>query len=165
MPLTSKVEVKITGTASRTLDLISPTATLSVTKSQSFANGTGANQANIEFTDTRTLNDGANETLDFHDGSLYSSMGVALVLTKLKALLIHNKGLASLQIGGAATAQLGIVLDGASDKIVIKPGGVLAITAPDANGVDVSTNSKIKITHAGDNANAVDYDIVAVGVQ
>src|SRR5216684_8384159 len=71
---------------------------------KALANGSGANQANQIFYDTRTLAGTANEVLDLFAGTLKDAFGNGIVLGKVLAILIKNHDDASgtLTIGNAA---------------------------------------------------------------
>lgn len=164
MSLTAKLNILLNITHTKDLDLNTLRDAINLTKGVSLANGTGANQADAIFHDSRTLADGANETIDLHDGSLEDAFGDALTLDKLKAIYIKNNSSdAYLHIGGAAATQLGLFND-VSDILKLPPGGEFLMTAPDANGIDVSTNSDLKLAHDGTGSSSLTYDIIAVGV-
>ena len=163
--LATTVGASISSTVTKQDELSTLTDVLSQTYNATFAKGTGANQADSVFHDQRTLADGANETLDFTDSSLTDKLGEVINLSKLKALAIKNgSSEADLIIGGAASNQLPIFADG-TDKLNLPPGGRFIFISPDANGVDVSTNAKIKFEHDGTGSDPLVYDISVVGVQ
>ena len=131
------------------LDLSNTIDQVNMTRGKNFGNGTGANQADTIWHDNRTLADGADETLDIFDGSLTKADGVALTMSKLKGIYIRNNSTdANLEIGGAAATQLGLFAD-VSDILSLPPGGDFLMTAPDANGIDCTTNAHLKIAHDG----------------
>jgi len=129
------------------------------------ASGTGADQADTLFHDERTLADAANETLNLYDsGTLTDSVGNALTMETLKVLLLENTSSdASLKVGAAASNAVGLFAD-SSDIEVIKPGGHMLWTAPDATGLDVTTNKNLKLEHDGTGSDDLVYRIVLIGV-
>ena len=127
--------------------------------------GTGANQANVLWKDTRTLADGANESLNLHDGSLKNGFGDSVAMTKLKILYIKNKSTDANCVVGAATNPVPLFGDAASDTLKIHPGGTAVIVAPDADGINVVTGVNLKILHDGSGTSTMTYDIIAVGVE
>ena len=146
-------------------DLSSVNDKLSFTAGANFADGTAADQANTLWSDTRTLADGANEELDIHDGTISNNFGNPLTLTKLKGLYIRNNSAdANLLIGGGATTPIGIFSDAANDKLKLPPEGENLFIAPNVDGVDVTTNSHIKIAHDGTGTATLTYDIIVIGV-
>lgn len=131
----------------------------------SWTYGTSASQVNVIYADTRTLADGANETLDLYaSGSLEDVFGTALTMTALKLLYIKNNSSdATLKIGGGASADLDIFAD-TSDKALIKPGGFFLWIDPSAAGLTITTNKNLKIEHDGTGSDTMDVDVIALGL-
>jgi len=147
----------------KSLDLGDVTANLTLTRGEVLQDTTAALHADVVYHDARTLADGANETLDIHDGSLSDAFGDALTIDKLKAIYIKNNSTdANLLIGGAAATQMGLFND-VSDVLKLRPGGELLLTAPDADGIDVTANADLKITHDGTGSSELTYDIIVAG--
>ncbi|KPK71858.1 MAG: hypothetical protein AMJ84_05420 [Acidithiobacillales bacterium SM23_46] len=164
MALTANLSLGLNIEFSKSLDLSTPKDTLSQNRGKTLNNGTGADQADTVWHDKRTLGDGENETLDFHDGSLSDPLGGALTLDELKALYIKNYSSdAGLKIGGAAANALGLFAD-ATDILLLPPGGELLFTAPGSGGIDITTNSDLKLEHDGTGSSSLIYDIVVIGV-
>lgn len=164
MSLIAKLNLLLNITHTKDLDLNTPRDVINSTRGASLADGTGANQADALWHDNRTLADGANETIDLHDGTLEDAFGDAVTLDKLKAIYIKNNSTeANLFIGGAAATQLGLFAD-VSDVLKLPPGGDFFMSAPDANGIDVSTNSDLKLEHDGTGTASLTYDIIVIGV-
>lgn len=138
---------------------------LTNTLGPSFTDGTGANQIQTLYHDTRPLEDAANETIDLEDGSLFDKFGVAVEIQKLKGLYIKNLSTtANLLIGAAAATQLALFGAPANDILSLPPLGEFFYFAPDATGLDTSVNAKLKVEHDGTGASAPGYNIIAVGV-
>ena len=164
MSLTAKINIILNIVHETSLDLNTPKDSISLTRGKAFTNGTGANQCDTIFHDNRTLADGANETLVFNDSSLTDAFGAGVAIDEFKALYIKNNSTdANLEVGGAAATQIGLFKD-TSDILVIKPGGEFLYIAPDASGLDVTTNSSLKVAHDGTGSSSLTYDIIAVGV-
>lgn len=127
--------------------------------------GTGAGAVNVIFADTRTLADGANETLDLYaSGSLLDIFKQALTIEALKFLYIKNKSSdATLLVGGGASFDLDIFAD-TSDKVKVKPGGMICWTDPSAAGLDITTNKNLKLEHDGTGSSSMDIDVIAMGL-
>lgn len=168
MALTSlaiAIKAGVSGNVSKVDELSTLTDTISQTYDVTFAIGTGADQANGMFQDQRTLADGTGEELNFTDSSLTDKLSEAINFATLKALLIKNgSAAASLIIGNAVANQLGI-LGGATFTLEIQPGGTFLWLAPDATGLDVTTNATLKLLHDGVGGQDLVYDIIALGVQ
>ena len=124
-------------------------------------NGTGANQANELFADNRTLVASATENLDLA-GSLINAFGTAIVFDKIKALIVKAApgNVNDLLVGGAASAQASSFFG-----VKVKPGGMVAFVAPDANGYDVTATSAdlLKIANSA-GGTPVSYTIIIIGV-
>ncbi len=165
MALTSKISVGIVGTLTSALDLVTSSAPLSFSKTHDLANGTGANQADKIFSDTRQLAASATENLDLA-GVLTDAFGATLTFTKIKALMVAAKSTNTndVLVGGAASNQFLSWVGDASDVVKVKPGGMFLITAPDANGLAVTATSGdlLKIANSA-GSTVVDYDIIVIG--
>lgn len=165
MSLVTSITLNIAATYAGSPDLSTLRDVLAQNYNIALATGTGANQADVIFHDQRTLADGANEVLDLYaSGALLDPLGVALTIETLKALFIYNQSAdAALLIGGGASNDIGIMAD-TSDKLVLKPGGKFIWTAPDATGLDITTDKNLKLEHDGTGTDTLTYDIVAIGV-
>jgi hypothetical protein len=166
--LTARISLGFTTTYTSTGDLSTPTDAMNIARTIEFTSGTGANQANVIFADSRGLVDNAdndaNEVLNLKDsGTLLDPLGTALTLTKLKAIYIYNTSTtASLKVGGGTTP-VGFMAD-ASDILTIPAGGKLVLTAPDATGWDVTTNKNILVMQGGALTGTLTYEIICLGV-
>jgi hypothetical protein len=129
-------------------------------------NGTGANQANALFTDTRTLSASATENLDLA-GSLVDAFGATIAFDKIKALIVKADAanVNDVLVGGAASAQASAFFGDVTDVVKVKPGGTVAFIAPDANGYDVTatTADLLKIANSA-GSTSVSYTIIIIGV-
>lgn len=134
------------------------------TRGVSFADGTGADQADTLWQDSRTLADDANETLNLHDGTLIDSFGDAVTLNILKALYVRNTSTdAILLIGGVDVNCVGLFVD-PNGVFKLRPGGDLFISAPDINGIDVTGDPNLRMEHDGAGDSNMIYDVIIVGV-
>ena len=167
MALTANFVLNVNFSFTNPLDLTTPKDTGQLTLPLALTNGTGDNQADKIFHDERTLSDEGTETLDFHDGSLTDAFGNALTLDKLKSLVIVNYSVeATLLVGGAAATVLPLFAD---DTDIIKvpvattlQPGIIWWAAP--KGIDITTNSDLKLTHDGTGTDSLTFRIIAVGV-
>lgn len=138
------------------------TDTVTVSRGPNFSDGSGDNQANIFYHDTRTIASGGEE----HDlaigASIKDAFGNNMSLTKLKGLVIVNlAAVANLLVGGAVATQVGLFSVGTS-ILEIPAGGMFVWTAPKAAGLDVTTNFDLKIAHDG--GGNEDYEIYIIGI-
>ena len=165
MSLTANINIVQNIIHTKELDLNTAQDNMNRTVGPTFVDGTGANQANIFFHDTRNLLNAANETLALADGSLKDAFGDDFAADELKGLYIKNNSSdANLIVGAGGANSVGLFSD-VTDAQVIKPGGEYFYSAPDASGLDVTTNADLKLTHSGGGSSSLDYDIVIIGVE
>lgn len=164
MALESTITAAIKAVETGSADLAQPSAPAELAVRHAFANGSGANQASKIFSDRRTLAASGTEDLDLA-GGLTGALGGALTFATVKALMISARpGNTNNVVVGPAAANgfLGPFGD-ASDRIAIRPGGVLLVTAP-AGGWAVTAGTGDLLTVANSAAGTpVDYDVVIVG--
>ena len=167
MPLSSLVSLNVQGSQTSALDLGSAAFTASKTYSTSYQNGTAAGQANKLFTDTRTITASSNDDLDLN-GVLTDAFGGSLALLRVKALIVVAAAgnTNDVVVGGAASNAWVAPFGSATDKVKIKPGGVLALFAGigDATAwpVVAATGDILRIANGGAGT-PVTYDIVVIG--
>lgn len=130
-----------------------------------FTNGTGADNANAAFLDTRTVTASSSEELDLA-GGLTDPFGTTLTFTRIKGLIISAAAANTnnVLVGGAASNAVSTIFSDTSDEIVVRPGGMFCITAPDATGMAVtaSTADLLRIENSS-SGTSVTYDIIIVG--
>lgn len=166
MALDTRVQATLMSTATKTtLDLVSVTAPLSVARNLPLTNGTGANQADQMFSDQRTLAASATEDLDLA-GVLTDSFGAAITFARIKVIMIMAAAgnTNNVLVGGAASAQFVNWVADATDKVVVRPGGVLLLAATDATAyaVTATTGDLLRIGNSAAGT-SVTYDIVLIG--
>lgn len=147
-------------------DLGTVSLPLQYNATQQFTDGIGAGQAQKIFTDTRTLGASGTENLDLN-GVLADAFGTLLAFTKVKALVVKAApgNTNDVLVGGAAANGFVAPFGDATDFVKVKPGGVLVLVAPDANGYTVTpaTADLLKITNSAAGT-GVTYDIAIVGI-
>lgn len=144
---------------------ISPSLTLNL----SYAQGTGAGQADRVHISRRTLAGAANESLDLA-GSLTDPFGAVLTFARIKAIIIllqPTTAAAFLRVGGAAANGFVNWVADATDKVIVRngpKGGFLALGCGDATGYPVTagTGDLLKIEN-GDASLAATYDLCVIG--
>src|ERR1700750_731848 len=87
MTLRTAIDVDLVATLSNVLDLGSAQMPLAVRPRVNMASGTGSGQADLVFSDTRTVNASSTDALDLA-GSLSGRLGGTLTFVKIKALLV-----------------------------------------------------------------------------
>lgn len=159
------VSILVDATLSGGLDIGTGTHKVNSNYKTSFANGTAANQANMMWTDTRTVALSTSDDLDLA-GGLVSAFGTTVTFTSIKGIIIHAASAngANLSIGGDATAAFSTLFNAATDEILLAPGGTLAVVNPNADGyvVTATTADILEITNL-DGAASADYDIIIIG--
>jgi len=165
MSLTTRIALGFDLLYQATTDLGTPQDRVTLNRLIELANGIGANQANMVFRGSRSLADGADETLDLYSsGTLLDPLRYALTMEKLKVLYIKNTSTeANLLIGGAETTPV-LLFDDPTDIFKLRPGGIFLTTAPDADGIDLTTNKDLKLAHDGTGTSDLAYEIIAIGV-
>ena len=164
MALTLSVKAGIRGVQTSPLDLGTADFPVDVLANVALASGTGANQADVIFTDTRTLTASATENLDLA-GTLTNAFGVTVTMARVKAILIKAAAANTNDVQVSRPAANGVPLFlAASDAIPVRPGGFLAWCAPDATAIVVtaSTGDLLTITNSA-GGTSVTYDVVIVG--
>jgi hypothetical protein len=163
MPLTSTIKASIAGSHTSAIDLGTAEMPFNVSVAISLASGTGANQADKVWTDTRTLTTGATDSLDLA-GTLTDVYGATITLARVKAILIKAASGNTTDLQLARPAANGLVLfAAASDAITIKPGGFIAWGAPDATAIPVTAGTGDLISVVNAAGASATYDIVVIG--
>jgi len=164
--LTAKATLKLSSTYTNPLDLSTPVDSFLADWSKSFTNGTGTDQANLVWHDTRTLA-GTSEDLDLN-ASLTSTLvpgAVTVKFTNIKILAIRNNSTTTteiLAVGGAAGTQFVNWVANSSDIVNIGPSGMLILISPiDGYAVGAGASDLLKINSA---AATFTYDIWLVGI-
>lgn len=130
-----------------------------------FENGTGDDQANEAFSDTRTLSASGTEDLDLA-GGLADAFGNTLTFTKVKALIVTAaaSNTNDVLVGGASSNQLASFFGDATDVIKVKPGGTIMLMAPESAGyaVTAGTGDLLKVANSA-GGTSVTYTIIVIG--
>ncbi len=129
---------------------------------KSLATGTGANQSDLIYSDQRTLNASASETLDLT--ALTNAFGAAINFAKVKAILIKaSSGNTNNVAYGNATAPFIGPLSVGTATISLPPDGAMMLAAP-GSGWTVTGGSadEIKIANSA-GSTTVTYDIIIIG--
>lgn len=162
---TGSFKVSATGTLSSDVDLGSRNYVLNYSKSYTLTNGTGADQANNIWTDTRTITASGTDDIDLA-GSLTNAFGTTLTFTKIKGIIVSAAAANTnnVLVGGDATAALVNWVGNATDIITVQPGGTFAIYTPSSTGyaVTATTGDILQIANSA-GSTSVTYDIVIIG--
>ncbi len=165
MALTAKMIMNILMDYTSTKDLGTASYPLQFSGGITLVSGTGANKGTTLFDITYTLaNAAGTQTIQLADGSLTDSLGDAVSFDIVRGLYIKNNSVdATCIVGAAAATPLAIFGTPATDTMLVLPLGELFWAAPNAAGLDVTTNEDLKILHNGDGSDTMDVDLVIVG--
>jgi len=143
-------------------DLTTGTDALSLTWARSYTYGTGANKAQIQWHDERSLATTTNETLDLQAlaGGMFGTANFSKV-KEIRIRLVTTTAGYRIEISpGGTNPWLGI-FGSATDKVTIYADGVFAVASA-VDGFAVSSTSKtLKINNPS--GGSVTYDIVVIG--
>jgi len=159
------IAVSIYSRIKNALDLSSTLDTIQRNKSYSFTDGAGADQADVHWSDERTLSASATEDLDLA-GGLTDAFGAAITFARIKAIYIEadSANTNNVLLGGAAANAFVGPFGAAAHTIAVRPGGAVLLVAPDATGyvVTAGTGDLLRVGNSGAGT-SVKYRIVVVG--
>lgn len=165
MALTTKLNVSLSAVQTAAKDLTTVRAPLDYAKALILGSGTAAGQADQLWSDTRTIAASGTDPLDLA-GSLIDALGTTLTFARVKGLIVvaAAANVNDVVIGGAASNTFTGPFVDATDKLKVRPGGVLALFAPAATGypVTASTGDQLLIANSG-GTTSVTYDVVIIG--
>lgn len=165
MTLKLNVAASIVGYITGANDIAEVTANLDKKKIIPFTTGVAADQANLLFSDHRSIAASSNEDLDLA-GGLSDPLGAVLTFARIKAIMIvaDAANVNNVVVGGAATNTFVGPFSDATDKVALPPGGMLLVAAPTAAGwpVTATTADLFRVANSGAGS-AVGYDIVLLG--
>lgn len=163
MTLRTNINVELTALLSSALDFGAPQYSPDVSTRIALPSGIGAGQADLIFTDTRTVVASGTDALDLA-GSLAGPFGGTLTFVKLKGLLVRAAAANTNNVNVNRPASNGVPLFAAgSDSIPVQPGGLFLWVAPKA-GITVTPASGdlLNCDNSG-SGTGVTYDIVIIG--
>lgn len=162
--LKTVVTAQIATTFKNLIDLSTPTDEATLTAKVQLSNGTGANSADLQWHDQRTLSASATEDLDLA-AVLTSVFGATLTFVELRAIMIKAAAANTNNVNLTRPASNGVPLFlAAGDGIPIPPGGAFLWTCP-ADGkvtVTASTGDLLTLTNSA-GSTSVTYDVFIVG--
>lgn len=163
MPLTTVIDANVSAALTSALDLVTAAAPLNLPTRITMPTGTGTGQADLCWSDTRTVAGSGTDALDLA-GTLTGNLGGILTIVKLKALLVRAAAGNANNVRLNRPASNGVPLFlAASDGIDILPGGLFLWVAPGAGvTVTAATGDLINIDNSGAGT-SVTYDVVLVG--
>jgi hypothetical protein len=163
--LRSDINLSLRATRSSDVDLGSAAYNLSYSKSIRLLTGALANQASEVMALTGTVDAEDDVEIDLN-AALQNVFGESLTLTKVKTLIIHSpaENTVDLIVGGADSNAFASMFGAATDTLILKPGGTIALIAPDADGYAVAagTGDILKIENT-DEEDSASYELVILG--
>ena len=159
--LTANINIGVGGSYSSTVDLMTSQATVAFgSHPVALTYGTGLNQADRMFTDTRSV--AAAEDLDIAGGALADVFGTTFTLAELKVLIVcaPSANTGNIILGGDANSVP--FLSVATTTVSVKPGGCFVYTDPSATGTTV-TAATGDIIQVAPSAGTQAYDILIIG--
>lgn len=163
MPLTTVIDANLSANLTSALDLVTASAPLALSTRISMASGTATGQADLCWSDTRTVAASGTDALDLA-GSLSGNLGGTLTIVKLKAVLVRAAAANTNNVRVNRPASNGVPLFlAASDGIDVLPGGVFLWVAPGAGvTVTAATGDLLNIDNSS-SGTSVTYDVVLIG--
>ena len=128
-----------------------------------FNNGTGEYQADLVFTDIRTLGPSATEDLDVI-GSLADPVGVTINALKVVAVIIYaDPTNTNNVVVGNATQPVSLGFGAATHTWAVPPGGWMSVGAPELGWTaGAGATDDIKITNSA-GSTSVTYTVIILG--
>ncbi len=152
--------ITFAGTYTLAGDLDDGVVSIGTSQSQDYTNGTGANQANTWFSDTRALASTTPETIDLTSG-LSDRFGTTLVFATITEILVYNRNATAsedITLSGNAMAAF---LGGTTHTITVPPKGIWHAASPvDGFTITNTTQDQFTVTPG---AYAVSYDLIIAG--
>lgn len=165
MALDTKFHVELSSDYTNPLDLKSGDALLKYVKQINLATGTGANQADKIWEDTRTLTASSSEDLDLA-GTLTDAFGAVLTFVRVKLLIVYAAAANTnnVVIGNASSNGWTGPFGATTHTLSVRPGGMVSIMAPDATayGVTATTGDLLHVANSGAGT-SVTYDVIVIG--
>lgn len=133
----------------------------------SLTNGTGENQADLVWDDTRSVASGANDDIDLAGLTCVDVYGATLTFVEIRGFMIKNTTTTSgdyLGIGGGGATEWTGWVGAAGDYVQLHPNGVFLLTAPGDGDLLIGAGATdILRIHNFSGANAITYDIYVWG--
>lgn len=163
MPLTTVIDANVSAALTSALDLVTASAPLALNTRITMATGIATGQADLCWSDTRTVTASSTDALDLA-GTLTGNLGGTLTIVKLKAVLVRAAAGNTNNVRLNRPASNGVPLFiAAADGIDILPGGLFLWVAPGAGvTVTAATGDLINIDNSGAGT-SVTYDVLFVG--
>ncbi len=164
--LTATINTNIVANYRGSNDLGAPSFSLtqSLQPAIQLGTGTGSGQADLMFSDTRTLSASATENIDLA-GSLTDAFGTTITFVTIKVVKIcaATANTNNVVVGGAASNGFLGMFDDATDKIRVKPQGCFVWVAPKTGATVTASTGDILLIANSAGGTGVTYDIIIIG--
>jgi len=165
MILTGKLSLVMNLVLTNTVGLADSSGKIDRRTDVAFANGSGLNQADRLYSNHFTIAASGTQDLDLA-GSLTDIFGAVITMVRVKAIIIiaAAANVNNVVVGNAASNQFVGPFGAAAHTVAVKPGGILAMIAPDATGWPVTAGTG-DILHLANSSSGsgVDFDIAIIG--
>lgn len=164
MPLSTTLTTKVSATQTAASDLGTAKFPVEYSSIISLGDGTGSSQADLLFTDTRTISASSSEDLDLA-GGLTDALGNTLTFVTVKAILVKAASGNTNNVTISPASANGFLgpFNAAADLVSVKPSGMFMVQAPGTGWtVTAGTGDLLTIANSGAGT-SVTYDIIIVG--
>lgn len=160
---TGKLKVHLDAVFGNSIDIGSLKHTIDYKKDFVIASGTGANQANQVWVDSRSISGSSTDSLDLA-GSLTDAFGSTTTFTNIKGIMIYSATTNgnNLVVGGGSNAFINWVSN-ATDEIIITPGGMFMLYNPAADGYAVTASTGDILAIENTSGSSATYEIILFG--
>ncbi len=163
--LTAKITTSIVARQTSTLDLTAPEADVTKSYVEDYSDGTVADQAQLIFTDSRTVAGSGTDNLDLA-GVLSGALGATLTFAGVKEIIVKNKSAANqLRIGKKIANGFAGPFDQTAGAlgVIVEANGILHLRNASAAGWAVTHETADQLSVENLGATATDYDIIIIG--
>lgn len=164
MALTTTITTKISASQTAANDLGTSSFPVDYRDIVNLTSGTASNQADLLFTDQRTIAPSGTEDLDLA-GSLVDALGNTLTFVTVKTIMIKAASGNTNNVTVSPAAVNGFLgpFNAAADLISVSPDGMMLVHAPGTGWtVTPSTGDLLTIANSG-SGTSVTYDVIIVG--
>lgn len=164
MAFDARLLVQLAANLTNPMDLTTVSAPLTLSKQLNLAEGSGLNAANKIWHDERTISASGSDDLDLA-GVLTDPFGGTITLARVKGIVVlASVGNANNVVVGGGSNPLVNWLSGTTPAVIVRPGGLLAVMAPDATGyaVTAGTGDILRVANSG-GGTSVTYQVVIIG--
>lgn len=165
MPLTvtGLLDIAVFYTSPTSFDFQTPNGDFRFSRPFALTSGTGVNQGDLVFVDQRTVNASTNDDLDLA-GVLTNVFGATVTFARIKGLFVYSNpaNTQTFAVGGGSNP-FSTWVTGTTPAVTVRPGGLFALTAPDATAYAVTAATADILRIANGAGSPITYDILLIG--